>query len=154
VSFTIARGSSVGLVGENGAGKSTLVKLLYRFYDPDRGQILWDGVDIRAIDPAALRGRIGAVFQDFTRYDLTVAENIALGSLEPEVAGRLGLPAGNLVPPAHLMVMGDNPRSEDSRTSGPVPLHSVIGLFRQHRPVPASSAESVGFNERGRSCMP
>ncbi|GAA0941716.1 ABC transporter ATP-binding protein [Virgisporangium aurantiacum] len=82
VSFTIARGSSVGLVGENGAGKSTLVKLLCRFYDPDRGQILWDGVDIRTIDSAALRGRIGAVFQDFTRYDLTVAENIALGSLD------------------------------------------------------------------------
>ncbi|GAA0941722.1 S26 family signal peptidase [Virgisporangium aurantiacum] len=50
----------------------------------------------------------------------------------PEVAGRLGLPAGSLVPPAHLMVMGDNPHSEDSRTWGPVPLHSVIGLLRQH----------------------
>ncbi|MBM7772263.1 ATP-binding cassette subfamily B protein [Actinokineospora baliensis] len=82
VSFTVAHGASLGLVGRNGAGKSTLVKLLCRMYDPDRGAILWDGVDIREIDPAELRSRIGAVFQDYMNYDLTAAENIALGDLE------------------------------------------------------------------------
>jgi ATP-binding cassette subfamily B protein len=81
VSLTIPAGSAVGLVGGNGAGKSTLVKLLCRFYDPDRGAIMWDGVDLRDLDIAALRARIGTLFQDYMCYDLTAAENIAVGDL-------------------------------------------------------------------------
>lgn len=81
VSLTIPRGATVGLVGRNGSGKSTLVKLLCRFYDPVRGSITWDGVDLREIDPAELRDRIGVVFQDFMHYDLTARENIGLGDL-------------------------------------------------------------------------
>jgi len=81
VTFTIHQGQSVGLVGRNGAGKSTLVKLLCRMYDPEQGAIRWDGVDLRDMDPAELRRRIGAVFQDYMEYDLTAAENIALGDL-------------------------------------------------------------------------
>ncbi|MBO3752300.1 ABC transporter ATP-binding protein [Streptosporangiaceae bacterium NEAU-GS5] len=81
VSLTIPYGSAVGLVGRNGSGKSTLVKLLCRFYDPERGAILWDGVDIRGFDPADLRTHIGAVFQDFMDYHLTAAENVAVGDL-------------------------------------------------------------------------
>ncbi|MFG1805963.1 ABC transporter ATP-binding protein [Streptomyces sp. NPDC049040] len=82
VSFTIPFGSSVALVGRNGAGKSTVVKLLCRFYDPTRGAILWDGTDLRDLDPAGLRRRIGAVFQDYMEYDLTAGENIALGEVD------------------------------------------------------------------------
>lgn len=82
VDLTIPFGSSVALIGRNGAGKSTLVKLLCRLYDPQRGAVLWDGVDLRDLDPADLRGRIGAVFQDFMCYDLTALENIALGDLD------------------------------------------------------------------------
>jgi ATP-binding cassette, subfamily B, bacterial len=81
VTLRIPRGASVALVGLNGAGKSTLVKLLCRFYDPVHGTIRWDGVDLRDVDPVALRRRIGAVFQDFMHYDLTAAENIGLGDL-------------------------------------------------------------------------
>ncbi|GIG65141.1 ABC transporter ATP-binding protein [Phytomonospora endophytica] len=81
VSFTVAAGSSMGLVGVNGAGKSTLVKLACRFYDPERGRVLWDGVDLRELDVAALRRRMGAVFQDFMAYDLIASENIGLGDL-------------------------------------------------------------------------
>jgi ATP-binding cassette subfamily B protein len=81
VNLTIPYGRSVGLVGRNGAGKSTLVKLLCRFYDPERGAILWDGVDLRDMDPAELRRRIGVVFQDYMEYDLTAADNIGLGDL-------------------------------------------------------------------------
>ncbi|WP_239090680.1 ABC transporter ATP-binding protein [Asanoa iriomotensis] len=81
VSFTIPSGTTVALVGRNGAGKSTLVKLLCRFYDPVRGSILWDGVDIRDLDPPTLRSRIGAVFQDFASYDLSAADNIGLGDV-------------------------------------------------------------------------
>ncbi|ONI76590.1 multidrug ABC transporter permease [Kribbella sp. ALI-6-A] len=81
VTVTIPYGMAVGLVGKNGAGKSTIVKLLCRMYDPTKGRITWDGVDLRELDPAELRKRIGAVFQDFMSYDLTAAENIALGDL-------------------------------------------------------------------------
>ncbi|MFF5204640.1 ABC transporter ATP-binding protein [Streptosporangium sp. NPDC000396] len=81
VNLTIPLGKSVGLVGANGSGKSTLVKLLCRFYDPTEGSILWDGVDLRDIDPGLLRSRISAVFQDFMQYDLSAAENIGLGDL-------------------------------------------------------------------------
>lgn len=81
VNLTIPVGTSVGIIGPNGAGKSTMIKLLCRMYDPDRGQILWDGTDLRAIDPTALRGRIGAVFQDYMQYELTATENIGLGNL-------------------------------------------------------------------------
>jgi ATP-binding cassette subfamily B protein len=81
VDLFIPHGAVLGLVGLNGAGKSTVVKLLCRFYDPNRGQILWDGVDIREVAPEVLRRRIGAIFQDYMAYDLTAAENIALGDL-------------------------------------------------------------------------
>jgi ATP-binding cassette subfamily B protein len=82
VDLHIPSGAAVALVGLNGAGKSTLVKLLCRFYDPTRGTIRWDGVDIRDVDAAELRQRIGAVFQDYMHYDLTAAENIGLGDLD------------------------------------------------------------------------
>ncbi|MGK5545641.1 ABC transporter ATP-binding protein [Streptomyces sp. URMC 127] len=81
VSLHIPHGAAVALVGLNGAGKSTLVKLLCRFYDPTRGTVLWDGVDIRDTDAAELRSRITAVFQDFMQYDMTAAENIGLGDI-------------------------------------------------------------------------
>ncbi|GAA0827885.1 ABC transporter ATP-binding protein [Streptosporangium amethystogenes subsp. fukuiense] len=81
VNLTIPRGVSIGLVGLNGSGKSTLVKLLCRFYDPVRGTITWDGVDLRNVDVADLRNRISVVFQDFMQYDLSVAENIGVGDL-------------------------------------------------------------------------
>ncbi|WP_432948300.1 ABC transporter ATP-binding protein [Kribbella sp. CA-253562] len=81
VTVSIPYGAAVGLVGKNGAGKSTIVKLLCRMYDPTKGRITWEGVDLRELDPARLRERIGAVFQDFMSYDLTAAENIALGDL-------------------------------------------------------------------------
>jgi ATP-binding cassette subfamily B protein len=81
VDLSLPAGDTVGLVGRNGAGKSTIVKLLCGMYEPVAGAIRWDGVDIRELDPAALRARIGAVFQDFMEYDLTAAENIGVGRL-------------------------------------------------------------------------
>ncbi|MEV4415376.1 ABC transporter ATP-binding protein [Catellatospora sp. NPDC049609] len=81
VTMTIPHGDAVALVGLNGAGKSTLVKLLCRFYDPSRGSIRWDGVDIREVPVEQLRARLGAIFQDYVEYDMTAAENIAVGDL-------------------------------------------------------------------------
>ncbi|HET7018613.1 MAG TPA: ABC transporter ATP-binding protein [Streptosporangiaceae bacterium] len=98
-SLFIPRGQTISLVGLNGAGKSTLIKLLCRFYDPDRGRIRWDGADLRDLDLAGLREHISAVFQDFMRYELDVSENIGVGDLEladqpglvTAAAGRAGL---------------------------------------------------------------
>ena len=78
----IPKGKVVALVGHNGAGKSTLVKLLCRFYDPDAGRILLDGVDLRELDLVALRRRIAVLFQDPVHYHASVRENIAFGDLE------------------------------------------------------------------------
>jgi ATP-binding cassette subfamily B protein len=78
----IVAGEALALVGLNGAGKSTLIKLLCRFYDPDRGSILWDGIDIRDVAVPELRRRLGLLFQDFMEYDLTAAENIGIGDVE------------------------------------------------------------------------
>ena len=81
VTMFIPAGQSVALIGLNGAGKSTLVKLICRFYDPARGSILWDGIDIRDVTPEDLRARMGTVFQDYMAYDLTAADNIGIGDL-------------------------------------------------------------------------
>ena len=81
VSLTIPQGQASAIVGRNGSGKSTLIKLLCRFYDPERGAVYWDGVDVRELDPESLRERITAVFQDFVEYDLTAAENIGVGDV-------------------------------------------------------------------------
>ena len=86
VDLNIPAGAATALVGLNAAGKSTLVKLICRMYEPDRGAITWDGTDIRRLDPAALRRRVGVLFQDYMTYAMTAAENIGVGdvsALEP-----------------------------------------------------------------------
>ena len=82
VSFTIDLGETIALVGKNGAGKSTIVKLLGRLYDPESGQILIDGVDVREYDPNELRSQFGMMFQDYAMYQLPVAENIGVGNVQ------------------------------------------------------------------------
>ncbi len=76
----IPAGRSLAIVGANGAGKTTLVKLLCRLYEPTGGHITVDGRDLGAFDPAAWRGQVAAIFQDFTRYHLSAGENVALGA--------------------------------------------------------------------------
>jgi ABC-type multidrug transport system fused ATPase/permease subunit len=80
LSFTLAPGETVALVGENGAGKSTLAMLLAGLYVPTTGVIRVDGVDLRTIDPAVWQAQIGFVFQRFSPYEATVRENIAYGN--------------------------------------------------------------------------
>ncbi len=79
ISFSIAPGEKVALVGENGAGKTTLVKLLLRFYDPTGGRITIDGVDLKDLDLEQWRKHCSALFQDYGRYHFTLRENIELG---------------------------------------------------------------------------
>jgi subfamily B ATP-binding cassette protein MsbA len=81
VSFSIESGETVALVGASGAGKSTLANLLPRFYAPDSGQILLDGIDIATLRLASLRANIALVSQDIVLFNDTVAANIAYGRL-------------------------------------------------------------------------
>src|SRR5579863_6648579 len=76
----IPAGSSLAIVGQNGAGKTTLAKLLCRLYDPQSGAIEVDGTDLRDLDLEAWRRQVTAVFQDFTRFELTLRENVAPGA--------------------------------------------------------------------------
>ena len=82
VNLRIAPGEKLALVGPNGAGKTTMIKLLTRLYDPTEGQITLDGVDLREFDPDELRQRIGVIFQDFVKYQLSVRENIGFGQID------------------------------------------------------------------------
>ena len=82
VSFDMARGQKIALVGENGAGKSTLIKLLLGFYLPDQGQVQFDGHNILDLDIDHYRQQFSAVFQDFAKFDLTVRENVALSRID------------------------------------------------------------------------
>jgi ATP-binding cassette subfamily B protein len=77
----IPREKIVALVGHNGAGKSTLIKLLCRFYDPDEGRVLLDGVDLRELNQEAVRRRIAVLFQDPVHYRATASENISFGDI-------------------------------------------------------------------------
>jgi len=121
LTLTLAPGEKLGLVGENGAGKSTLVKLLLRLYDPTEGEIRYGGVDLRDMEPADLRARVGAVFQDFVRYQFSAAENIGLGN------------------PAHVE---DRPRIEQAARRG-----GAVGLIES---LPARYETVLGgWFERG-----
>ena len=79
ISFHLAPGQSLALVGANGSGKTTLIKLLTRLHAPTQGRILLDGSDLQEWQPAALHRRIGVIFQDFIRYQLTAGENLGVG---------------------------------------------------------------------------
>src|SRR5690606_11740181 len=79
LSFAVAPGETVAIVGPSGAGKSTVFSLLLRFYDPDGGAILVDGVDVRTADPEQVRSRMAIVPQDVTVFAASAAENIGFG---------------------------------------------------------------------------
>jgi ATP-binding cassette subfamily B protein len=80
--FRLTPGERVALIGENGQGKTTIVKLITRLYDPTEGQVLLEGVDLREYDLDDLYSKIGVIFQDFMRYEMTARENIAVGRVE------------------------------------------------------------------------
>jgi ABC-type multidrug transport system fused ATPase/permease subunit len=84
--LTITAGQSLAIVGDNGAGKTTLMKLLCRLYDPTGGRILVDGEPLTEIDPRQWQRRLSAIFQDFTKYQLTAADNVAFGNPDVPVA--------------------------------------------------------------------
>ncbi|MDA0912402.1 MAG: ABC transporter ATP-binding protein [Bacteroidetes bacterium] len=79
LSFTVEKGQTVALVGPSGSGKTTLINLLARFYRPQQGHILWDGIDIESFDLMSFRKQLGLVTQESMLFNTTIAQNINLG---------------------------------------------------------------------------
>lgn len=92
--LSIPAGSSLAIVGQNGAGKTTLAKLLCRLYDPQSGAIEIDGVDLRDLSLESWRDRVTAVFQDFTRFELPLRDNVAPAGAPDELVRRALASAG------------------------------------------------------------
>jgi ATP-binding cassette subfamily C protein LapB len=90
VSFRIAPGERVGIIGPVGSGKTTIARMLLSFYEPTDGAVLLDGTDLRQIDPSDARRSIGAVMQDVTLFRASVRENIAMGAPQADDAMILG----------------------------------------------------------------
>ncbi|SHJ59597.1 ATP-binding cassette, subfamily B [Hathewaya proteolytica DSM 3090] len=82
LSFEIKKGEKIAFVGENGAGKSTVIKLLCRLYEPQQGEILINGINIRNMSYKEIHKAISLVFQDYEKYSLTLRENVALGDIQ------------------------------------------------------------------------
>lgn len=87
ISLSIGSKEKIAIVGLNGAGKTTLMKLMLRLLEPDQGGIRFRGIDLKAWDVSSLRKTFGVVFQDFSRFKLTLFENIALAANEQSAAG-------------------------------------------------------------------
>ncbi|GAA2282552.1 ABC transporter ATP-binding protein [Streptomyces hawaiiensis] len=112
VTLTLPLGRIVALVGENGSGKTTLVKLLAGLYTPERGRILWDGVDAATADRHLLAERIAMVAQDFKRWPFTARVNVALGRTSVPVSeDRL---AASIAEAGAETVVADLPRGLDT----------------------------------------
>lgn len=117
VSFTARPGQTLALVGHTGAGKTTIISLLLRFYDPVRGRITVDGVDIRDLDPADLRGMIGFVQQDLFLFTGDILRNLVLdASISAEAAEAAARRVGAdrfiaRLPEGYRHVLGERGRS-------------------------------------------
>jgi ATP-binding cassette subfamily B protein len=93
LNLRIDTGERIALIGENGQGKTTIVKLITRLYDPTKGRILLDGVDLREYSIEELNREIGVIFQDFMRYEMSARRNIQVGRIERDSDGDVKMAA-------------------------------------------------------------
>lgn len=131
-SLTIAPGESVGVVGQSGSGKSTLVLLVMRAYDPQKGQVLVDGVDVRKWHLPSLRSTLGLVQQEPILFGTTIAENIAMGvpNATPGSVDRAAIEAAAKSANAHDFIM-QLPKGYDTLAGTGVSSTQLSGGQRQ-----------------------
>lgn len=82
ISLSVSKGEKIAIVGENGAGKTTLIKLLTRFYNIEEGELLINNISISNFDPEKFRENVSAIFQDFSKFDLTLRENVGISNIQ------------------------------------------------------------------------
>lgn len=82
INFSVNKGEKIAIVGENGAGKTTLIKLLTRFYNIEEGELLINNISISNFDPEKFRENVSAIFQDFSKFDLTLRENVGISNIQ------------------------------------------------------------------------
>ena len=111
INLTIKAGEKIALLGATGSGKSTLINLLPRFFDPTRGRILIDGIDIREYTKKSLREQIEIVHQDNFLFTMSIHDNIAFGS--PEAPRQKIIEAGKIAQ-GHDFIIGELPDQYDS----------------------------------------
>ncbi|GAA2588091.1 ABC transporter ATP-binding protein [Actinomadura fulvescens] len=87
ISLELHRGEVIALVGENGSGKTTLAKIIAGLYDPDGGEVRWDEVPLREVDPKQLWERIAVIAQEYTHWPMTARQNITMGRTAGDAAG-------------------------------------------------------------------
>ena len=113
-SLVAERGTVTTIEGQNGAGKSTLVKLLLRLYDPDDGEILINGIDIRTIALSSLRAGVCTLFQDFVRYNCTLRENLTFAAPQSSSPQSATAPLGTADADRMVDFVGQLPRGYDT----------------------------------------
>lgn len=140
VSFSVAPGQVVAIVGGTGAGKSTLMNLLCRFYDVGEGRILVDGVDIRRFDVAALRRSIAVVPQEAILFSDTVAYNIAYGDTLRNARADVADSARHALAEAFVLRLPDDydtflPHQGEALSDGQRQLLSIARAIHAHAPI-------------------
>lgn len=156
LSDTIHPGETVAVTGESGAGKSTIVSLLLRFYDPDQGQILIDGMNIKNVTLESLRRSIGVVFQSPFLYHCSVADNIRIGktqsSMEEVEAAARAAHAHEFIqslPNGYETVVGER---GSSLSGGQIQRIALARVFLKNPPIvildEATSALDSGSEEK------
>jgi len=158
-SLVIPAGRRVAIVGRSGAGKSTMMKLLLRFYDPTRGQVRIDGMDLRRITVASLRDQIAVVQQETVLFGLTVTENIALGCerIDPSTVRQAAKAVGahafiKSLPEGYDTVLSERGTTLSGGQRQRIALARALlrdpSILILDEPVTGMDAESAGLAER------
>lgn len=113
INLQFKKGQVIAFVGENGSGKTTLIKLLCRLYDPVKGNIYWDNTNIKDVTLSELRKRISVIYQDFSKYQFTVGENIQISEFEKNISQEKTIEAARLTGSSKFIE--DFPKQYDQR---------------------------------------
>lgn len=130
VTLEIKKGETIAIVGENGAGKTTLIQLLLGLYLPTKGAVYVDGHDTRELSPSSIYKGISAVFQNYVRYKMTLADNIRISEMpDSEESNRMTVEQANMDLISRLETEPPTADSNIVKAAEKADLHAVYGAF-------------------------